>query len=78
MRAMQRGDILEIDCESTQSLYEQLAEIEMEHVPNILEEQVVNELNEQVACSLLTSDMGSQLHMFIARILITVFASWHI
>ena len=47
MRAIHRGDILEIDCESTQSLYEQLAEIEMEHVPNILEEQVVNELNEQ-------------------------------
>ena len=47
MRAMHRGDILEVDCESTQSLYEQLAEIEMEHVPSILEEQVVNELNEQ-------------------------------
>ncbi|MEC7273951.1 MAG: PTS sugar transporter subunit IIA, partial [Verrucomicrobiota bacterium] len=47
MRAMHRGDILEIDCESTQSLYKQLAEIEMEHVPSILEEQVVNDLNEQ-------------------------------
>ena len=47
MRAINRGDILEIDCESTESLYEQLAVVEMEHVPSILKERVIKDLNEQ-------------------------------
>lgn len=47
LRALHSGGFLNIGCDSIESLYQQLAHVATEHVPTILEDQVMEDLSEQ-------------------------------
>ena len=47
LRALHSGGFLHLECDSIESLYAQLADAATEHVPTILQNQVLEDLNEQ-------------------------------
>lgn len=47
LRALHSGGFLNIECDSIESLYQQLARVATEHVPAIAEGQVLDDLSEQ-------------------------------
>lgn len=47
LRALHSGGFLHLECESIESLYAQLADAATAHVPTILQNQVLEDLNEQ-------------------------------
>ena len=47
LRALHSGGLLNIECDSIESLYRQLAHLATEHVPTLMEEKVLEDLGEQ-------------------------------